>query len=288
MDPKVATAWKRAGFETGWIGIEFGTEIIKEFLTERTKLDTALPCFAGWPLTSMNNLPEPSTDFAIRFDVLINRNPKLLNSRVQVTENMIKELARFKKLKHLEVGVKGNAAFLTAISQLQSLETLYLSLSSDDKTSLKPIGGLHQLRHLGLASSAVNNTGMPAVLAGKSGGINDRDLKDLGALQNLEVLNLRNSQVTDQGLKSLASFAKLKVLDLSFSPITDEGLKDLTALKQLKVLYLDNNVKITDKGVLALAPLTKLERVFVRDTFVTGESIRAMEKLNPKLRIIIR
>jgi Leucine-rich repeat (LRR) protein len=67
-------------------------------------------------------------------------------------------------------------------------------------------------------------------------------------LQNLEELDLSNSQITDAGLAHLKTLTKLEDLDLSATNVTDAGLAYLEGLSALKYVYL-RGTKVTAAGV---------------------------------------
>ena len=96
----------------------------------------------------------------------------------------------------------------------------------------------------------------------RAGNVTDADLKELAALKQLQLLDLRGTQVTDTGLKELAALKQLQMLSLCETQVTDTGLKELAALKQLQDLSL-LGTKVTDAGVAELQkalPKLKIHR----------------------------
>ena len=81
--------------------------------------------------------------------------------------------------------------------------------------------------------------------------LSDSELASVGAIPQLQFLNLTASTVTDSGLKGLLQSQKLETLLIVDTPITDEGLKLLVSLKSLTSLKLAST-KVTSVGVAAL------------------------------------
>ena len=86
-------------------------------------------------------------------------------------------------------------------------------------------------------------------------------------------LRLRKSQVTDSGLDVLAQFPTIKRLELSNSKITDNGIKKIVEFcPQLERLNVWGNTNITDKSLIHLRDLWKLEKLHLFGTKVTWEA----------------
>ncbi|HVX62841.1 MAG TPA: hypothetical protein VHC19_19635, partial [Pirellulales bacterium] len=81
--------------------------------------------------------------------------------------------------------------------------------------------------------------------------VNDRSLKVLKELRDLQVLKLGAAQITNEGLKELQPLTGLQKLDLSETGITDAGLFELKDLKELQSLKLFET-RISDIGLKAL------------------------------------
>ena len=284
FDSKVAAAWKRSGFESGWFALELSSEVFRHFKLKKADLPNGMPCFGGWPVGNFKNLPEPKEDFAVSFDPMIVRKAQLLNT--PTSDAWIKELQRFKHLRCLSIGIRGNSQGMKLISQMPSLETLVLSLARDNPAQIQPLSELTQLKSLIIKAGPLTKSNMPAFANPKEGAINDDDLKVIANLKQLELLDLRNANLTDQGLSEIAKLTNLEVLDLSFTAITDAGLKHLANMPKLKSLYLCNNAKISNKGILALGTIKSLEKVWVNDTFVTTQGIEELKKALPNVTVI--
>ena len=100
-------------------------------------------------------------------------------------------------------------------------------------------------------------------------------IKAMNELRGKKVyqLRLRKSQVTDSGLDVLAQFPTIKRLELSNSKITDNGIKKIVEFcPQLERLNVWGNTNITDKSLIHLRDLWKLEKLHLFGTKVTWEA----------------
>ena len=112
--------------------------------------------------------------------------------------------------------------------------------------------------------------------------IDDEDLSLLGALTNLDNLNLSATTVTNAGLTHVARLSNLTLLDLSASQVDDEGLAHLAKLTKLEVLKLDGT-HVSNAGLDALAKLPALRELSVSNTAVTDGGLEALRKTRPDL-----
>ncbi len=109
------------------------------------------------------------------------------------------------------------------------------------------------------------------------------DLSPLGALQNLQYLNLSMSKLSEEDFKSLPRLPKLEVLRLE-GVATDAILEHLASLKlpKLKKVNLAHSVlAVTDRGVSALCTqydLTFLSLFRVRSISADSVEVLGSEK----------
>ena len=86
-------------------------------------------------------------------------------------------------------------------------------------------------------------------------------------------LRLRKSQVGDSSLNVLAKFPTIKELELSNSNITDNGIKKIVEFcPQLKALNIWGCTNVTDKSLIHLRGLWKLEKLHLSGTKVTWQA----------------
>jgi len=114
--------------------------------------------------------------------------------------------------------------------------------------------------------------------------VGDLGIEHLGALENLEWLNLSDTRVTDGGLQHLRGLTRLEVLWLSCAPITDDGLHDLKGLTELRTLRL-SATQVTLLGLKHLRELPKLEELYLDGTQVTDEDIEELQAALPNCEI---
>jgi len=118
--------------------------------------------------------------------------------------------------------------------------------------------------------------------------INDADLTTFSvALTALKALNIsRCDKITNTGVKKLGALKNLEELDLSWTGIGDAAVEDLATLKNLRVIKLDSNFDVTDKSIIKLAtncPL--LEEITLTDCFrITDASLMAL-MVNCRLKV---
>ena len=112
---------------------------------------------------------------------------------------------------------------LAAFSQLQSLESLTLSMPDFNDSTLAAIGNLGELKSL--------------MLPGKGDNVTAAGLAELAKAGNLEKLTLRLPEIPEGGWAALAQLDKLVRLETSPAPTTPEiaGLVGARSLEQLKI-----------------------------------------------------
>ncbi|MDX1924873.1 MAG: hypothetical protein SFV81_00065 [Pirellulaceae bacterium] len=103
--------------------------------------------------------------------------------------------------------------------------------------------------------------------------IDDKSLKRLEGLTQLQYLSLEGSKISGDGLAVLRSLPQLKSLSLNGTRITDESLKHLLGVKNLTILLL-NDTSVSDNGTATLALFTQLEWLYLNRTKVTDASMR--------------
>ena len=135
--------------------------------------------------------------------------------RLSLWQNKLtnQEAQRFKtltKLRHLNLGSGGGLTFeivpeLTGLTELQDLHLAFLNRGQHGLQALKKY---KQLKNLNLHGSAIN----------------DDDLVDVAACENLERLDLSRSGVTDRGLAHLHGLTSLRYVDVHETKVTEEGI----------------------------------------------------------------
>lgn len=115
-----------------------------------------------------------------------------------------------------------------------------------------------------------------------SGRVTDEGLQQLCGLQRLGRLWLLGTQVTGRGLACIARLPALRYLNLGGSPVGDDGLAALAPAGHLRDLTFNSGV-VSDEGIARVARLPALERLSIAGTNIAGSSLRHLVKAS-KLR----
>lgn len=189
---------------------------------------------------------EPAWQVAIRKGADFRTEPKVTDFPkiskiekffVEVTDNNLKELAKFTKVKSLGLKSVRAGIDLKVLTKLKQLEYLKLEGEVDDVSVLAELKALrrfdcYEAKVKNLKSFAALKQLEKLDLYGSSVG----DLKPLAGLNNLNMLRLGNCpDVTD--IRPLVAMSKLESLDISHTGVTD--LSPVKKLKMLKRLYLE-------------------------------------------------
>jgi hypothetical protein len=242
LDPQVIAAWQNAGCEIGWYGRT--RDGGWQYTTGKPEDDNALAALWWNPQidpVSLRKLPAPNAPVGL----FLGSAPSL----PQLTDAGMKEIARFKTVRHL--AISGTRVTDTGLKELleikDSLQGLVLGSLDISDEGLKSVGKLLGLRYL---------------MLGNSPKVTDTGVKELTRLTNLHTLGLTNTKVTDASLKVIAGFRGLEELHLGLTAVTDEGLKELHGLIHLKYLSLPRT-GVTKEGVAQLQkalPKVKIRR----------------------------
>ena len=163
LPPEIAKAWTDAGAQVGWIRMEF------EFRGDYGRFIHAdkapvgeLPAFqygtrGQWKISSLprwkagvlEKLPDPGVPFA------------LILSTTEVRNAGLKELAGFKSLRMLNLGVTWiSDAGIRELAGLKNLQWLSLSNTGLTDAGLKELAGLSNLRSFDLYYTSVSDAGL--------------------------------------------------------------------------------------------------------------------------------
>jgi hypothetical protein len=228
IDPKVISAWEKAGARFGWEVPVYGdfkskTPFETNIVFSRPEMPPALPAFSALKgaLKRLPDLPAPQAPFALDL------------SHSPLSEADLKALARFRHLQSLtliDTGIRD--ASLKDLSGLDQLQTLILSGNRISDAGVKELAGLTDMKMVSLGRTDIRGTG----------------LKELTGLDKLATLRLFGFHVPDTACKELVGLKQLQVLDLHLSEVTNTGLKELVQLKRLELLNVAAT-SVTDAGV---------------------------------------
>jgi len=192
-------------------------------------------------------------------------NLEYLNVRgSEVTSRVFEHLAKMKKLRTLDVGFsRVNDDGFDALSSLEQLEELHIGGDKMSGLALPSLRLLPSLKRLDVNGSQRTDSGRWGLM------LTDVNVDSIGALTQLEGLNIGGAIVSDVGMKALANLASLQALDLSRMEITAQGLEPVTKMSKLRRLNLWQCSRIDDKAAQHLLGMKSLETLDLGDTAVT-------------------
>ena len=159
-------------------------------------------------------------------------------------------------------------AHLRKLGEVASLRLVKTSISDE---------GLEQLKELNLRHLEYTRARGP-------GRLTDQGLAHVGALTQLESLELPDSDVSDAGVKHLEGLTNLRSLVLWRTRITDAGLEHFKGLTKLENLDI-YEAAITDAGLEHLRSLKNLRTLELKRTDVTEEGVKKLRGALPNCEI---
>ena len=193
----------------------------------------------------------------------------------------------------LELGA-GSFAALRSLSGLRALHVA----ASLDRTAVAHLGGLSQVRQLGLHGALRAFGSGPAALreVGRLTGLevldlggnqlDDESLVHLRRLRHLRWLDLGGNRLRGSGLGHLGQMARLRWLRLRRNPLVGTAVAPLSRLVGLRVLEL-SRTGVTNGGLARLAGLAGLKELHVQHTRVTWLGLDAFRRARPGCRVRI-
>ena len=194
-------------------------------------------------------------------------NLEYLNVRgSEVTSRVFEHLAKMKNLQTLDVGFsRVNDDGFDALASLEHLEELHIGGDKMTGLALPSLRLLPSLQRLDVNGSQRTDSGRWGLM------LTDVNVESIGALTQLESLNIGGAILSDVGMKALANMASLKSLDLSRMEITAQGLEPLTKMTKLQRLNLWQCARIDDRAAQHLLKMNSLETLDLGDTAVTDK-----------------
>lgn len=178
-------------------------------------------------------------------------------SGTNVTAKGLKHLSSLPALKNLNLSsCKLDAAAFSEINKIKLLEKLNLAIAKFLPDDLGEFTHLTELRELSLMAKV---------------GIEDRHLKCLRSMPNLERLYLRG-EITDAGLDYLIRLSQLRRLSLDETMITNAGLQQLTQLDRLEYISVIGT-QVTCEGLVILKEFPALKGVSISPRGVTAQNL---------------
>jgi serine/threonine protein kinase len=189
---------------------------------------------------------------------------ELCVSDTRVKSEGLATIGKFSKLKHLELGAyfpKGDKN-LIALASAKELEWLDLKDGEIAVEDLDEVAQITSLRKLVLANCKIEDGAITA----------------LETLPNLKTLDLSSTSFSLAKLEEVVKLQALETLVLADSDI-DDGTLTLISVKLPALKHLDvRNTLITEKGLLELRKLHKLESVDVRGAALAKPSQESLKR----------
>jgi internalin A len=205
----------------------------------------------------------------------------------------------FGSVKEVVVGPNDFDLVMPLVARLERLESFRVAVgSSITDEGLRHIRGLTGLESFSISPRATRITaacleslegltGLRRLFFTTHPPLTDADLgrlRNLKALQELQLPGARGGRITDAGLAPVAGFTALQNLSLGATPITDAGLAHLRGLTGLAELDL-YKTRVTDAGLAHLAGLKSLRRLTLADTRVTDAGLAHLAGLGSLQRV---
>lgn len=146
------------------------------------------------------------------------------------------------------------------ISNLQSLELSYNQLTD---RSIEVLSQVTTLRWLYLYHNQ---------------DITDGAADDLAKLKNLELLDLRSTQITDKTIARLIHLPKLNALRLAYTQVTDQALPDLGKIPTLLRVDL-SGTSVGDQNLFFIGELPGLRRLQLASTPISDDAVDILKRM---------
>lgn len=197
-----------------------------------------------------------------------------------VTDEGLAVMRAWTKIERINArGTKVTDNTLALLAGKASIASLDIGYAEVTDSGLQHLSTLPNLRELSFGGNKLTEVG----------------LQVLRTLPRLQSLNLSGKQrtdsglwtvgTTDLGLDPVASVTELRTLNLSGLGISGRGLARLKPLAKLERLDVHGCKRVGDEAVEALAGLSALKWVDVRDTGFTAAGIAELNRRRPELRV---
>jgi hypothetical protein len=165
---------------------------------------------------------EPCDDLLARL-ARQTRLKELLLQKTQATDLGLKQIGKMTSLEKLFIwdGASVTDAGVAHLAKLKNLTHIHISRSNLSDRSLALLSNLPRMESLSLQQNHFS----------------DRELMGRERLKRLAI-GLGDCRITDAGLVHLNGFQNLELLDLQNSQVTARGVEQLSGLKKLKALWL--------------------------------------------------
>jgi hypothetical protein len=151
-------------------------------------------------------------------------------------------------------GMTVTGGHIDQVAKVPNLRGLSLDTAYAEPGVLPRVARIKSLEHLDLGDELLNDTAV----------------RTLAPLKKLRTLLTNDSNISNAGAAELAKFKELRTLRLPTRRLTAAGYQALAKLTKLEDLVLE---KADDAALWHLAPLSRLRRLHLNGTNVTGRGI---------------
>ncbi|MFT7514816.1 MAG: hypothetical protein ACI9QL_004041 [Candidatus Omnitrophota bacterium] len=155
------------------------------------------------------------------------------------------------------------------VGRLHGLEELNLTLTAVTDEGLRQLGGLTQLRVLGLASSQCTGSGFAP----------------LGKLTHLESINFHFTPLNDEGLRAISEVGVQGRLWFAHTKFTDAGAASLAKLSGLRVCGIGSTHPLSSGDAVAALAGLPLEELSLLDRQATPAGLAHAAKIKSLRRL---
>ena len=211
-------------------------------------------------ITSRSNIPDSEITLILRqceLEALTIMNDALSPRGLEL-------LADEKSLTSLGLGgQRSDDASLVAIGRIQQLQSLNVSSVNTTSAGLANIGQLRNLTVLAMHE-------VP--------GFDDRVMREVGKLHQLQTLNFRGTSATDEGFRELAGLRELETLWVMNDGISGAGIQHLAGLPRLRKLSLIGD-DFDDRSFEAASRIESLEILGVSAPGITDDALTHTQRM---------
>ena len=177
----------------------------------------------------------------------------------------LQEVSRIRRLKHLSV-VPDDALSYTPLVECDRLESVKLTGSAIDDSSITELAKIETLQSIDLSGSSITDEG----------------LAELGKLPKLQKLILKKCKtITGEGFAEFQFPESLKELNLEETKIlNDDGLGELSRFSQIEDLRLYRNSEIKGSGFECLASMQKLITLQCPETSIADKHLALLDGIS--------
>ena len=181
------------------------------------------------------------------------KNLEHLNVRgTKVTSSLFEHISKMTKLRFLDVGhSRVNDDLFETPGKSRSSRASRIRRQQDERRRTTSSEILARARELSVSGQQRTDSGLWSV------SVTDFNVSHIAQLDQLEVLDLGETNVSDRGIAELAHLKNLQTLDLRATRVTSKGIAALSGLPKLRHLKLWKARGIDDAAVPTLLQMEK-------------------------------